>query len=55
MNFLNNNKKGFRVADLVRPILSSSSHVDERDRNPDAISPPRALSPAAARALTAAA
>ncbi|KAL1253119.1 hypothetical protein QQF64_017812 [Cirrhinus molitorella] len=34
----------------VRPTLSSFSHVDERDRNPDAISPPRALSPAAARA-----
>ncbi len=30
----------------MRPTLSSSSHVDERDRNPDAISPPRALSPA---------
>lgn len=38
----------------MRPTLSSSSHVDERDRNPDAISPPRALSPAP-RALTPAA
>ncbi len=39
----NNNKKGSYFSETD---LSPSSHVDERDRNPDAISPPRALSPA---------